>query len=80
MTTGTLLKRRSDNTHCAHLAPCGDDCALSSLPHTIHGCKDPHCDECHGGKTHADALVARRKAAAERADLAARAGMGGLDG
>lgn len=83
-TTASLMKRKRNETHCAHLTPCGGACSLTDLPHMIHGCAGPYCDACHGGKTHADAMLARRRAAEARAAKAAKAAtqdsMEGYDG
>jgi hypothetical protein len=57
----------NNNTKCRHKAPCGAACVGDgAVKHTIHTCMDKDCPSCHDGKVHVDAMLARRKAAAQQ--------------
>lgn len=63
-------------TPCRHLAPCGEPCCLTTIyPHTIHGCSEAKCTDCHGTQRFIDNTVARRRAWREQAQAQQRTAM-----
>lgn len=59
---------------CRHLAPCGEPCCLTAMyPHTIHGCSEAQCSDCHGTQRFIANTTARRRVWREQTEARQRA-------